>query len=287
VSGRLQDKVAIVTGGASGMGRSTVHRFLAEGAKVVVADFNETTAKETVAEATAAGYGEAVHMVQVDVAVEADVEAMVATAVDTFGGLDILFNNAGIGGAVGPITHITLDDWNETIGVLLNGVFLGTKHAVRVMKAAGKGGSIINTSSVAGISGGKGPQAYTAAKHAVIGLTRATSLELAADFIRVNAICPGAINTPLLDQGNPQAIGAFLDKAQAWPQHGTGDDIAGAAVYLASDDSRFVTGQALVVDGGLTVGRSAAQQGGNRYEGFAGISRGSTGREMDLRPIDA
>jgi NAD(P)-dependent dehydrogenase (short-subunit alcohol dehydrogenase family) len=288
VSGRLAGKVAVVTGGASGMGRSTVDVFLAEGARVVVADLNERTGAETLAAAAEAGHGDAVRFVQVDVADEADVEAMVDVAVTELGGLDVMFNNAGFAGAVGPITDISLGDWNETIGVLLNGVFLGTKHAARAMQQLGTGGSIINTSSVAGISGGKGPQAYTAAKHAVIGLTRATSIELAPKLIRVNAICPGAINTPLINFGAEGEAGDRLDKAQPWPRHGRGDDIARAALYLASDDSEFVTGQSIVVDGGLTVGDTNGRARSKRMkqlEGYTGITRGSTGRPPEFRPV--
>lgn len=285
-TGRLSGKVAVITGGASGMGRASVHRFLAEGARVVVADFNETTGKETVAQATDAGHGDSVAFIKVDVSDEADVEAMVATAVDGFGGLDIMFNNAGFGGAVGPITDISVDDWRETLDVLLTGVFLGTKHAARVMQSSGQGGSIINTSSVAGISGGKGPQAYTAAKHGVVGLTRATSIELAEFRIRVNAICPGGINTPLLNFGNAEATGQMLDTIQPWPRHGVGEDIAATAAFLASDDGEFITGQTIVVDGGLTVGRTDGLQTGQRTQGFTGITRGNTGQEMSFRPIE-
>ncbi len=284
MSGRLQDKVAIVTGGASGIGRASVRRFLSEGARVVVADLNETTLKETVAEAQDAGHGERVQSLRLDVTSEADVEAAVALAVSAFGRLDVMFNNAGFGGAVGPIEHVERAHWDETLAVLLTGVFLGTKHAVRVMKGQPEGGSIINTSSVAGISGGKGPQAYTAAKHAVIGLTRATSVELAEHLIRVNAICPGGINTPLLNGGDEQAAGQVMDALQPWPEHGKGDHIADAALFLASDESRFVTGHHLVVDGGLTVG-SRPKELPSRFAGFAGISRGSTGQEGEFTPL--
>jgi len=287
VSAQLAGKVAVITGGGSGVGRSTVHRFLAEGARVVVADLNEASGKQVVAEATDAGHGDAVQLVRADVSREDDVVAMLELAVSSFDRLDVVFNNAGFAGAVGPITHIALEDWNETIDVLLGGVFLGTKHAARIMRAAGSGGSIINTASVAGVSGGKGPQAYTAAKHAVIGLTRATALELAPDLIRVNAICPGAINTPLLDQGYPEETGRILDVMQPWPQHGRGDDIAAAALYLASGESRFVTGQSLVVDGGLTVGKRAQDAAAsNRYAGMTGITRGNTGQETEVHPIE-
>lgn len=288
MTGRLDGKTAVITGGASGMGRDSVFAFCREGANVVVADFNEETGKQTVADLGDAGFGDRVRFLRVDVADESDIEAMVAHAVDEFGGLDIMFNNAGIGGAVGPITHLDIDDWRTTFAVLVDGVFLGTKHAARVMKASGRGGSIINTSSVAGISGGKGPQAYTAAKHAVVGITRATSLELAEDHIRVNAICPGGINTPLINFGAEDEAGKMLDSIQAWPEHGRGDDIANAALYLGSDESRFVTGHTLVVDGGLTVGNAGGLTGRRRpeFENMVGMTYGSTGREMAFKPIE-
>lgn len=288
-SGRLAGKSAVITGGASGMGKATVERFLAEGANVVIGDFNEAAGKVVLDELTAAGFGERVRFVRVDVADEGDVEAMVAAAVNGFGGLDVVFNNAGIGGALGPIDQISLADWNETIGVLLTGVFLGTKHGARVMKEQGRGGAIINTSSVAGLCGGAGPQAYTAAKHAVIGLTRATAVELAADRIRVNAICPGGINTPLVNQGFPDVAAELLATAQPWPEAGAPEHIAGAALFLASDDARFVTGENLVVDGGMIPAGPRLLRGDrpSPFAGQVGISRGSTGAESDFRPIDS
>ena len=165
--GRLQNRVAVVTGGASGMGRATVLRFLAEGAKVVIADFNSATGEDTVAEAARAGYADAVAFIRTDVAKEADIEAMLRRATDAFGGLDIVFNNAGVGGAIGPLTETSVEDWDYTFDVLAKGVFLGIKHAARIMRAQGRGGSIINTASIAGLSGDAGPMVYSAAKAAV------------------------------------------------------------------------------------------------------------------------
>jgi NAD(P)-dependent dehydrogenase (short-subunit alcohol dehydrogenase family) len=288
MTGRLEGKVAVVTGGASGMGRATALRFLHEGASVVVADLNEENGKVFVGEATDAGFGDRTAFVRTDVAEEADVANMVSTAVDEFGRLDIVFNNAGVGGAFGPVTDLDVDDWDWTMGVLLRGVFLGVKHGARQMKAQGEGGAIINTASVAGLSGGAGPLAYSTAKAGVINLTRATAIELAPERIRVNAICPGAINTPLINLGNAEAMGTIFDTVQPWPSHGTGDHIAGAALFLASDDGEFVTGEAIVVDGGLTAagpGLFDRMGQGQAFQGMTGVHRGSTGEEHTIRPV--
>ncbi|NBS48977.1 MAG: SDR family NAD(P)-dependent oxidoreductase, partial [Betaproteobacteria bacterium] len=163
---RLKDKVAVITGGAGGMGLATVERFLAEGAKVVIADFNETTGAAALAGATAAGFGANARFIRCDVAKEDDVAAAVGLAVSAFGGLDIIFNNAGVGGAIGPVWELEEAEWDYTFDVLVKGVFFGIKHATRVFREQGRGGSIVNTASVAGLSGGCGPLAYSAAKAA-------------------------------------------------------------------------------------------------------------------------
>jgi NAD(P)-dependent dehydrogenase (short-subunit alcohol dehydrogenase family) len=290
MTGRLAGKVAVITGGASGMGRATALRFLAEGASVVAADLNEENGKELLNEASGAGFDAQTRFVRTDVAEEADVEAMIATAVDEFGRLDVVFNNAGVGGAFGPVTDLDVDDWDWTLGVLLRGVFLGVKHGARQMKAQGDGGAIINTASVAGLSGGAGPLAYSTAKAGVINLTRSTAIELAPDRIRVNAICPGAINTPLINMGNAEAMAPIFDSVQPWPAHGTGDHIAGTALFLASDDSEFVTGEAIVVDGGLTAsgpGLFDRMGQGGAFNGMTGVHRGSTGAEHTIRPVES
>src|SRR5262249_17877540 len=198
---------------------------------------NDAAGKETLAIGAKAGPAARVRFIRTAVAQEADVAGAIDVAVSEFGRLDCIFNNAGVAGAFGPITHIAAEDWDYTFAVLVRGVFFGIKYAARAMKAQGDGGSIINTASVAGLSGGDGPQAYSAAKAAVINLSRAVAVELAAAKIRVNAICPGAILTPLLHRGSPDAFRPFLEKAQPWPEVGQGEHIAGAALFLASDDA--------------------------------------------------
>ena len=168
MTGQLESKVAIVTGGASGMGLATVRRFLEEGASVVVGDLNSDNGRQLLEELSADGYDEKVRFTVTDVSVEDDVAAMTELALDAFGRLDIVFNNAGIGGAFGPITELEVDDWDTTFHVLVRSVFLGTKHAAKVLIEQGQGGSIINTASIAGMGGGAGPQAYSAAKAAVV-----------------------------------------------------------------------------------------------------------------------
>lgn len=288
MAGRLEGKVAVITGGGNGIGRATVLRFLAEGARVVVADLNEQTGNETLALAKQAGAESRVRFLRTDVAREADVAAAVALASSAFGRLDVMFNNAGVAGAFGPITDIEEADWDYTFDVLVKGVFLGIKHAARVLKAQGEGGVIISTASIAGLSGGDGPQAYSASKAAVINLTRAVAIELAPQRIRVNAICPGGILTPLIHRGNEEAMRPVLEKFQPWPEAGRPEHIAGAALFLASDDSTFVTGEALVVDGGAVAAGSNAIQnlGGGAVAAMGvGVDRGTTGQEGSFRSV--
>ncbi len=288
---RLKNKVAIVTGGAGGMGQATALRFLDEGAKVVIADFNAATGEETLQLAAAAGHGDAVRFVKVDVAKESDIVAMVDCAVDSFGRLDVIFNNAGVGGAMGPVWELDEAEWDYTFDVLVKGVFFGIKHATRVFRRQREGGNIINTASVAGMSGGCGPLAYSAAKAAVINLTRAAAVQLAPDRIRVNAICPGFILTGLTHQHQKslEEAGRFLDGLQPWPQHGRGQDIAGTALFLASEDSAFVSGEAIIVDGALTaLGPDLWQRYGVPREGTmtkSRVNKGTTGEPNTAREL--
>ncbi len=287
MSGRLEGKVAVITGAGSGIGRATALRFAAEGARVIAAEFNEATGQETVELASRDGHGDRIRFVRTDVAREGEVEGAIALATSAFGRLDCVFNNAGVAGAFGPITHISAEDWDYTFAVLVRGVFFGIKHAARVLRAQGSGGAIINTASIAGLSGGDGPQAYSASKAAVINLTRAVAVELAPDKIRVNAICPGGILTPLLHRGSPEMIEPLLQQMQPWPEPGLPEHIAGAALFLASEDARFVTGEALVVDGGLTAlgGNAIRALGQEAFNAAVGVDRGTTGLESMIKPI--
>ncbi len=256
---RLQGKVAVITGGASGIGEATARLFVDEGASVVVADVQDDRGSRLAAE-----FGRGTVYVRTDVSREADVRAVVDEAVRRFGRLDCLFNNAGSGGVNGGIADIPADGFDETIGVLLRGVFLGMKHAAPVMRRQ-HGGSIVSTASVAGLRAGMGPHVYSAAKAAVIHLTRTVAMELGESGVRVNCICPGGIATPIFGK----AMGLPADRADdtiplmkgvletMQPIHRAGlpEDIARAALWLASDDSSFVNGHALVVDGGLIGGR--------------------------------
>ena len=285
---RLAGKVAVVTGGASGMGLDTAMKFAAEGAKVVVADFNAQTG--AAAAQTAEQQGFDVSFFKTDVASEQDIEAMFEHALVTYGRVDVLFNNAGVGGAIGPLTETSMEDWDYTFDVLAKGVFLGIKHGAKIMRRQGEGGSIINTASIAALSGDAGPLVYSAAKAAVLNLSKSAAVELALDHIRVNAICPGYIATPLTHSGDLAAIQRAFSKSQPWPDFGRGEHIAGVALFLASDDSEFVTGESIVVDGGATAegpGRSRQfPKMAARNSRYSGITKGSTGAANDLRKLD-
>lgn len=286
--GRLDGQVAVITGGANGIGRETALVFLREGARVVIADLNVANAEAVLAVAAARGHGDAIRFWRTDVSHEPDVEAMIGCAVETFGGLDCVFNNAGIGGAFGPITETRVDEWDYTLGVLLRGVFLGMKHGARVLKSQGRGGSIISTASVAGYAAGGGAHCYSAAKAAIINLTRTVAVELAPHRIRVNAVAPGPLLTDLFHRGNEAtAAQTILDK-QPWPEVGRGEDVAGVALFLASADARFVTGETVVVDGGL-LARGPAIFGsgaGSALLKAAGLDRGSTGEPSEVRRVE-
>jgi len=289
VSGRLDGKVALVTGGGSGIGRASALTFLREGARVAIGDVNEASLAETVALARARGTAERLAPLRVDVSAERDVAALVALAVERFGGLDCVFNNAGVGGAFGPIGETTVEEWDFTFAVLVRGVFLGIKHGAARMKAQGRGGSIVNTASIAGIGGGAGPHAYSAAKAAVANLSRSVSAELAAHRIRVNAIAPGMIKTPLAMGRREDAWDRLAREKQPWPDLGLPEHIADAALFLASDESRFITGQVIVVDGGLTaLGPDLfGHEPGSRLLRKAGLNTGSTGLPGAVREIQS
>jgi NAD(P)-dependent dehydrogenase (short-subunit alcohol dehydrogenase family) len=285
--GALDGRVAVVTGGASGIGKASVRRFLAEGAAVVVGDLNTANGEALLSELDG-DERDRTRFVVTDVADEGAVAELIATASAAFGQLDVLYNNAGVGGAFGPITEIEVAAWDRTFAVLTRSVFLGTKHAARVMIEQGTGGSIINTASVAGLGGGGGPQAYSAAKAAVVNLTYNSAVELAAHRIRVNAICPGFVVTPLAVGREEAATKAAVSELQPWPEHGQPTDIAALALFLASDDSRFVSGEAIRADGALLAagprmnGLTDPHGAFRRYTGFAD---GTTGRPVEKRRL--
>jgi len=255
---RLKGKVAVITGGASGIGAATVAKFVAEGAYVILGDIQQQAG-----DAMAASLGTAAHFQICDVTREADVEALVEMAIRRHGKLDIMFNNAGIVGAIGPMESTPAAEWKLTIDILLNGVFYGMKHASRVMKKAGSG-SIISMSSVAGVTGGLGPHAYCAAKHAVVGLTRNLAAEVGPYGVRANCVAPYSVATPMVAQaylGDHTAIDTTVkmltDESPLKGRPGLADDVANAVLWLASDESGYTSGLTLTVDAGITTGSVA------------------------------
>jgi NAD(P)-dependent dehydrogenase (short-subunit alcohol dehydrogenase family) len=257
----LRDRVAVVTGGARGIGRAIVSRFVEEGARVVFSDILEPEPEPF---ASASGL---VRFERADACSPEDTERLMSETARHFGRLDILVNNAGTGSTGGSIVDIPVDDFDRTIALLLRGTFLGIKYAVPYMRPGT--GSVINIASVAAIRGGYGPHAYTAAKAGVIGLTKSTSLELAERGIRVNTICPAGIPTAIfvgpqaprgLVEQTPEIVKPLLGKNVPLGRAGTPEEIANAAVWLASDESSYITGHELIVDGGLTVGVPWSQQ---------------------------
>lgn len=244
---RLKKKVALITGGGSGIGRATCLLFAREGAKVVVADYIAEGGNETVRQITAAG-GEAV-FVQADVSKSLDVQNMIATTVKTYGGVDVLFNNAGIEGPSAKIANYREEDWDRVIAIDLTAVYLGMKYVIPEMLKQG-GGVIISTASVAGLVGFPGSGAYAAAKAGVINLTRMVAMEYADKNIRVNCICPGIIETPMVDRVMGDRPREGVVKAEPIGRLGKPEDIANAALFLACDESSFATGAPFIIDGG-------------------------------------
>lgn len=242
------NKVVIVTGGASGIGRAAALAFAKRGAKVAVADWTEN--QETVQLITASG-GEAI-FIKCDVSKAADVKAMVEKTVATFGRLDYAFNNAGIEGASALTKDCSEENWDKTIDVNLKGIWLCMKYEIPEILKQGKG-AIVNCSSVAGLVGFQGLPAYVASKHGVVGLTKTAALEYAQLGIRVNAVCPGVIQTPMIDRltgTNKEAIDQFT-KLEPVGRFGQPEEIANAVIWLCSDKASFVTGHAMAVDGGF------------------------------------
>jgi len=245
---RLKDKVATITGAGSGIGRATAILFAKEGAKVVVADYVAEGGEETVRMIKDVG-GEA-SFTKTDVSKSEDVKTMLDFTVKIYGRLDVLFNNAGIEGEMAPTADCSEENFDRVIAVNLRGVFLGLKYGIPLMLQQG-GGVIINTSSVAGLVGFANLPAYNASKGGVIQLTRTAALEYATQNIRVNAICPGVIWTPMLERVAPteEAQKQFAE-IEPVKRMGKPEEIAAAALFLASDESSFVTGVAFPVDGG-------------------------------------
>lgn len=251
--GRIDGKVALVTGAASGIGEATAELFAREGARVVVADLQDELGRQVVERIR--NDGGTAHYIHCDVAVAEDVGGMVRAAVDTYGRLDILFNNAGLARG-GTVTELSEDDWDLTIDVDLKSVYLGCRFAIPEMRKAG-GGSIISTASIAGLRGSPRLTAYSAAKAAVINLTKSIAAEAGNDGIRVNCICPGIIVTPIWRQigiadEQQQERWQMMGQRVLLKRVGMPEDVAKGALFLASDDAAYVTGHALVIDGGLT-----------------------------------
>ena len=246
---RLKGKVALITGGGSGMGRAASLLFAREGAKVAAIDVNEASAAETARMIKAEG-GEAISL-RADVSNSEDARAMVDATVRAFGGMDVLYNNAGIEGESGFLAQLSEDAFDRVIAINLRGVWLGMKYGIPKLMERG-GGSVINTASVAGIVGLKGAAAYCAAKSGVIALTRVGALEYGRYNIRVNCICPGVIHTPMVDRitGPAGLRPNFIARNSVLGRVGSAEEIAHTALFLASDEARFATGAPFIIDGG-------------------------------------
>ena len=254
---RLEGKVAAITGAASGFGAAAARRFVEEGARVVLGDIQEEAGQSVAQE-----LGDNAVFVRCDVTSEDEVARLVDTAVAEFSRLDVMYNNAGIVGAVGPIATTPAEEWKATLDILLNGVFYGCKHAARVMVPQ-ESGSIVNMTSTAGVIGGLGPHTYATAKHGVVGLTKNVAAELCRHGIRVNAIAPAGMATAMaaaVSTGDPTAIDQAKEiLASASPikgRPGLAEDVANAALWLASDESGYTNGHVLTTDAGVTTGSS-------------------------------
>jgi NAD(P)-dependent dehydrogenase (short-subunit alcohol dehydrogenase family) len=249
----LDGKIGLVTGGTSGIGRDTAVLFAKAGAKVVVAGRREAEGHETVDLIRAAG-GDGL-FVKADVSKASDVEAMVQKAVEHFGRLDIAFNNAGVEGAFAPIVRQPEEDWDRTININLKGVWLCLKYEIRQMLKQGGGGAIVNMASVLGLAGTAGVGAYTASKHGVLGLTKTAALENAKSGIRVNAVCPAYIETPMADRTlSVPSVRKYVVSSHPIGRLGRPMEIAEAVLWMCSDRASFMTGQSLVLDGGFLAG---------------------------------
>jgi NAD(P)-dependent dehydrogenase (short-subunit alcohol dehydrogenase family) len=253
-NGRLQNKVAIITGAGSGQGRSAALLFAREGAKIVASDWNAQSGEQTAAQVREGG-GAAIH-VGADVSSAADVQQLIGAVLESYGRIDVLYNNAGVGYSsslsMRDILKTPEEDWDRVIAINLKSVFLTCKYAIPEMLKTG-GGSIINTSSIAALIGGEDAHAYAAAKGGMISLSRALAVKFGPKGVRVNCICPGVIDTPMVEP----VVGPLKDTSRPFrfspiQRLGTPEDIAHCALYLASEESSFVTGAVFVIDGGVT-----------------------------------
>ncbi|MFW5878324.1 MAG: glucose 1-dehydrogenase [Myxococcota bacterium] len=247
---RFEEKTVVVTGAAAGIGKAAALAFGREGARVLVADLDAHRAEET-AETIRKAQGEAIAM-RVDVSIDEEVGSMIDTCVESYGGLDIAFNNAGIEGKAAPTHECTYENWERTLAVNLLGTWLCMRHEIPRMLERG-GGSIINMSSVAGLAGIEQMPAYVAAKHGVIGLTKTAALELADKGIRVNAVCPGAIRTEMVERYTGGSCEAMREMEADEPMRrlGSPEEVAETVLFLAGEGASFITGHALAVDGGM------------------------------------
>jgi len=253
----LAGKVGLVTGGTSGIGRETAVRFAKVGAKVVVAGRREPEGNETVDIIRAAG-GDGL-FVKTDVSKAAEVEALIQKTMEKFGRLDVAFNNAGIEGVWVPIIRQSEEEFDRTVNVNLKGIWLCLKYEMKQMIKQGNGGAIVNMASISGLVGAAGAAAYSASKHGVIGLTQSAALETARNGIRINAVCPGAVETSMSDRlfGVPQ-VRKYVQSCHPLGRFGRPSEIAEAVVWMCSDHASFMTGQSMVLDGGFLAGQNSS-----------------------------
>jgi NAD(P)-dependent dehydrogenase (short-subunit alcohol dehydrogenase family) len=252
----LEGKIALVTGGTSGIGRDTAVLFAKAGAKVVVAGRREREGQETIELVRAAG-GDGL-FIKADVSKASDVETLVQKAVEGFGRLDVAFNNAGIEGAWGPVVRQTEEDFDRTMNINLKGAWLCLKYEIRQMLKQGGGGAIVNMASITGLVGSAGAAAYSASKHGVIGLTKSAALENAKSGIRINAVCPAFTETPMADRTlRLPAVHKYVLSCHPIGRLGRPAEIAEAVLWMCSDRASFMTGQSLVLDGGFLAGQNS------------------------------